>query len=351
MNKKIIFTGGGTAGHVMVNVAIIPELIKMGWDIEYIGSENGIEKNLITDVKYHNISTGKLRRYWDWNNFKDPFKVIKGALQSYKLIKKAQPNVIFSAGGFVSVPVVLGAWLNRIPIIIREPDSTIGLANKLAIPFADKLCITFPDTKSGINPKKVIYTGPIVREEIKNGSVECGLAYCGFTNDKPILLIMGGSQGAERINQILRATIDKLLLQFNIVHICGKGKTDSLFQAEGYRQFEYINEEMSDVLAMADLVISRAGSSAISELLVLKKPMLLIPLSDGSSRGDQIINAEFFKRNEYAKVILQENMSEELFIGSIEDLYRSREQYIKKMERNKETGGVKEIVHLIEDCV
>ncbi|EOO27169.1 undecaprenyldiphospho-muramoylpentapeptide beta-N-acetylglucosaminyltransferase [Bacillus cereus VD133] len=351
MNKKIIFTGGGTAGHVMVNVAIIPELKKLGWDIEYIGSENGIEKNLITNVKYHKISTGKLRRYWDWNNLKDPFKVIRGSLQSYKLIKNARPNVIFSAGGFVSVPVVLGAWLNRVPIIIREPDSTIGLANKIAIPFADKLCITFPDTKVGVNPEQIVYTGPIIREEIKNGSLERGLAYCGFTKDKPTLLIMGGSQGAERINQMLQATLDKLLVQFNIVHICGKGKMNSIFQAEGYRQFEYINEQMPDILAMADLVISRAGSSAISELLVLKKPTLLIPLSDGSSRGDQIINAEFCKRNKYAKVLLQENMDEEVFIESIEDLYRNREQYIKKMEKNKETGGINKVVNLIEDFI
>ncbi|OUB14297.1 UDP-N-acetylglucosamine--N-acetylmuramyl-(pentapeptide) pyrophosphoryl-undecaprenol N-acetylglucosamine transferase [Bacillus thuringiensis serovar yunnanensis] len=351
MNKKIIFTGGGTAGHVMVNVAIIPELVKLNWDIEYIGSEHGIERNLITDVKYHKISTGKLRRYWDWNNLKDPFKVIKGSLQSYKLIKKARPNVIFSAGGFVSVPVVLGAWLNRVPIIIREPDSTIGLANKIAIPFAEKLCITFPDTKVGINPKKVVYTGPIIREEIKNGSVERGLSYCGFTNDKPIVLIMGGSQGSERINQILQATLKKLLVQFNIVHICGKGKMNSLLQVEGYRQFEYINEQISDILAMADIVISRAGSSAISELIVLKKPMLLIPLSDGSSRGDQIINAEFCKRNKYAEVLLQENMDEVAFIESIEDLYRKREQYIKNLEQNKETGGINEVVKLIEDFV
>ncbi|MEI4622443.1 undecaprenyldiphospho-muramoylpentapeptide beta-N-acetylglucosaminyltransferase [Bacillus cereus] len=353
MNKRILFTGGGTAGHVMVNVALIPKFIEKEWDVQYIGSQDGIEKSLITNTQYQSISTGKLRRYWDWNNVKDPFKIIKGCLQSYRLMKKMRPDVVFSAGGFVSVPVVIGAWLNKIPIIIREPDSTLGLANKIALPFAKKICITFPGTEKKLNPKKTIYIGPIVREEIQKGNVSRGRAYCGFQINKPVLLVMGGSQGAQWINGMVRDNLNKLLEKFNIVHMCGKGKMDPSIQAEGYKQFEYVGEELPDILNLASVVVSRAGSTAISELLVLKKPMLLIPLTSGSSRGDQIINAEYFRHSGYAEVLLQEDTTDYKFINSINQLYNDRETYIQNMNnyRRKDNEGTTQLVDLICEMV
>ncbi|MED0938859.1 undecaprenyldiphospho-muramoylpentapeptide beta-N-acetylglucosaminyltransferase [Bacillus mobilis] len=353
MNKKILFTGGGTAGHVMINMVLIPKFMEKGWGVEYIGSQNGIEKLLVQNVKYNSISTGKLRRYWDWENFKDPFKIIKGCIQSYKLMKRIKPDVIFSAGGFVSVPVVIGAWMNKVPVIIREPDSTLGLANKIALPFTTKLCTTFPQTGENVSNEKKVYVGPIVREEIERGNVLRGRSYCKFQQDKPVLLIMGGSQGAQWINNMVRKSLETLLLNFNIVHMCGKGKVDSSIGMEGYMQFEYIGEELPHILNMASVVVSRAGSTAISELLFLKKPMLLIPLTNSSSRGDQVLNAEYFSRQGYAEVILQDKVSMNVFIHVVNKLYTNKERYIQNMTGYTKTNdeGIHQLIDIINEVV
>ncbi|MGN5650254.1 undecaprenyldiphospho-muramoylpentapeptide beta-N-acetylglucosaminyltransferase [Bacillus sp. Brlt_9] len=353
MNKKILFTGGGTAGHVMINMVLIPKFIEKGWGVEYIGSQNGIEKLLVQNVKYNSISTGKLRRYWDWENFKDPFKIIKGCIQSYKLMKRIKPDVIFSAGGFVSVPVVIGAWMNKVPVIIREPDSTLGLANKIALPFTTKLCTTFPQTGENVRNEKKVYVGPIVREEIERGNVLRGRSYCKFQQDKPVLLIMGGSQGAQWINDMVRRSLETLLLNFNIVHMCGKGKVDSSIGMEGYIQFEYIGEELPHILNMASVVVSRAGSTAISELLFLKKPMLLIPLTNSSSRGDQVLNAEYFSRQGYAEVIFQDKVSTNAFIHAVNKLNTNKERYIQNMNGYKKTNdeGIHQLIDIINEVV
>ncbi|MGE6538101.1 undecaprenyldiphospho-muramoylpentapeptide beta-N-acetylglucosaminyltransferase [Bacillus luti] len=353
MNKKILFTGGGTAGHVMINMVLIPKFMEKGWGVEYIGSQNGIEKLLVQNVKYNIVSTGKLRRYWDLENFKDPFKIIKGCIQSYKLMKRIKPDVIFSAGGFVSVPVVIGAWMNKVPVIIREPDSTLGLANKIALPFTTKLCTTFPQTGENVSNEKKVYVGPIVREEIERGNVLRGRSYCKFKQDKPVLLIMGGSQGAQWINDMVRKSLETLLLNFNIVHMCGKGKIDSSIGMEGYMQFEYIGEELPHILNMASVVVSRAGSTAISELLFLKKPMLLIPLTNSSSRGDQVLNAEYFSRQGYAEVILQDRVSTNTFIHAVNKLYTNKERYIQNMNGYKKTNneGIHQLIDIINEVV
>ncbi|WP_144660751.1 undecaprenyldiphospho-muramoylpentapeptide beta-N-acetylglucosaminyltransferase [Bacillus tropicus] len=353
MNKKILFTGGGTAGHVMINIVLIPKFMERGWGVEYIGSQNGIEKLLVQNVKYNIVSTGKLRRYWDLENFKDPFKIIKGCIQSYKLMKRIKPDVIFSAGGFVSVPVVIGAWMNKVPVIIREPDSTLGLANKIALPFTTKLCTTFPQTGENVSNEKKVYVGPIVREEIERGNVLRGRSYCKFKQDKPVLLIMGGSQGAQWINDMVRKSLETLLLNFNIVHMCGKGKVDSSVGMEGYMQFEYIGEELPHILNMASVVVSRAGSTAISELLFLKKPMLLIPLTNSSSRGDQVLNAEYFSRQGYAEVILQDRVSTNTFIHAVNKLYTNKERYIQNMNGYKKTNneGIHQLIDIINEVV
>ncbi|WP_242229100.1 MULTISPECIES: undecaprenyldiphospho-muramoylpentapeptide beta-N-acetylglucosaminyltransferase [unclassified Bacillus cereus group] len=353
MNKKILFTGGGTAGHVMINIVLIPKFMEKGWGVEYIGSQNGIEKLLVQNVKYNIVSTGKLRRYWDLENFKDPFKIIKGCIQSYKLMKRIKPDVIFSAGGFVSVPVVIGAWMNKVPVIIREPDSTLGLANKIALPFTTKLCTTFPQTGENVSNEKKVYVGPIVREEIERGNVLRGRSYCKFKQDKPVLLIMGGSQGAQWINDMVRKSLETLLLNFNIVHMCGKGKVDSSVGMEGYMQFEYIGGELPHILNMASVVVSRAGSTAISELLFLKKPMLLIPLTNSSSRGDQVLNAEYFSRQGYAEVILQDRVSTNTFIHAVNKLYTNKERYIQNMNGYKKTNneGIHQLIDIINEVV
>src|SRR5690625_1102709 len=298
--KRILFTGGGTAGHVIVNLALIPTFQAEGWEIDYIGSQDGIEKRLIdegTDVPYYPISTGKLRRYMSIENFKDPFKVIKGMMQAWRIIGKRKPAVIFSKGGFVSVPVVLAAKLRRIPTIIHESDYTPGLANKIAIPFVNKVLATFPETMQFLPEKKTEYVGPVIRDELFKGNKEKGFMVTGLTNEKPILLIMGGSAGSQKINSTLRNCLVDLLPTFQIIHICGEGHIDSTIVEDGYVQFEYVSEELKDIFAITDFVLSRAGANAIFEFLALRIPMLLVPLSLEASRGDQIVNAKSFKEN------------------------------------------------------
>lgn len=352
LKKKIIFTGGGSAGHVTVNLALIPKFLQENWDVEYIGSENGIERQLINDVNqvtYFGISTGKLRRYLDWNNVKDPFRVMKGVLQATRLIKKQKPNVIFSKGGFVSVPVIFGAWLNRVPVVIHESDITPGLANKISIPFATKVCTTFPETKQHLRTNKAEYVGAIVREELKEGSASRGLTLCKFTKDKPILFIVGGSLGSQRINQVIRANLNKLLSDFQIVHICGKGEIDSSLSSEGYKQYEYVNEELPDILAMSDIVISRAGSNLLFELLALRKPMLLIPLSKKASRGDQLLNAQSFKNMGYCEIVFEEELSNEALLHGVNQVFENRSMYIDNMNKAEEQDPIRKVTDIIKE--
>jgi UDP-N-acetylglucosamine--N-acetylmuramyl-(pentapeptide) pyrophosphoryl-undecaprenol N-acetylglucosamine transferase len=352
LSKRILFTGGGTAGHVTVNLALIPHFLREGWEVEYIGSENGIEKQLVSglnQVRYHAISTGKLRRYFDWNNFKDPFRVLKGIFQAYRIIRRQKPQLIFSKGGFVSVPVVVGGWLNRVPVIIHESDLTPGLANKLAIPFATKVITTFPETTRYFKSDKAEYVGAVIREELKNGNRERGLAICQFTGNKPVLLIMGGSLGAKRINEMVRENLVSLLEQFQIAHICGKGQVDESLQFQGYKQFEYVSDELPDIMNMADLVISRAGSNSIFEFLALRKPMLLIPLSKAASRGDQILNAESFKKMGYCDVLQEEEMTSENFLNAVFRLFDRRAEVIANMEQNDREDPRTKVIRMIEE--
>lgn len=349
--KKIILTGGGTAGHVTPNLALIPKLKELGYEIQYIGTQEGIEKNIILGekIKYHTISSGKLRRYFDLKNFTDPFRVLKGVWQAKDIIKKEKPDVVFSKGGFVAVPVVIGARLNKVPVIAHESDMTPGLANKLSIPYCTKICVTFPESLKNIKANKGVLTGTPIREELFKGNREEAMKICKFSEDKPVILIIGGSLGSKVINDSIRAIIDKLLLTYNIIHICGKGNIDNnLINKKGYRQFEYVKEELPHFMNGADLVISRAGANVIFELLALKKPNLLIPLSRKSSRGDQILNAESFRKSGYSLVMQEEEITEDRLLKDINNLYRNKEKYITNMGKSPVQNGVNNIIKLIE---
>jgi UDP-N-acetylglucosamine--N-acetylmuramyl-(pentapeptide) pyrophosphoryl-undecaprenol N-acetylglucosamine transferase len=353
MKKRIVFTGGGTAGHVILNLALIPHFKKEGWEISYIGSISGIERELISKVDgvtYYPISTGKLRRYFDWKNVNDPFKVLKGTYQAYKLLRKLKPSIIFSKGGFVSVPVILAGNLNKIPSIIHESDVTPGLANKIAIPFATKLCVTFEDTVNHIKESsKVVHTGAIVRDEIFKGRKDKGRKDFNFNQTKPVLLIMGGSLGSKKINENVRASLSELLELFQVVHICGKGNIKHSLHQAGYKQVEYLTDELPDVLAMTDIVISRAGSNSIFEFLALKKPMVLIPLTKEQSRGDQIINAESFKKAGYAEVLEEEKLTKQQLVSTLKEVLQNKEVYLQNMENYEGDFSVKPIISLIKD--
>ncbi|MDL4840416.1 undecaprenyldiphospho-muramoylpentapeptide beta-N-acetylglucosaminyltransferase [Aquibacillus rhizosphaerae] len=350
--KRILFTGGGTAGHVIVNLAIIPNFQKEGWEIDYIGSKNGIERELIArleNVTYHPISTGKLRRYLSLENLKDPFKVLKGTMQAYRILGKKKPTVIFSKGGFVSVPVLAAAKMRGIPAIIHESDYTPGLANKLAIPFAKKILATFPETMQHLPEKKAEWIGAVVRNELFQGSKKKGLQIANLHNEKPVLLIMGGSGGAQKINNAVRSQLTTLLDEFQIIHICGKGNVDEAVKAPGYAQFEYVNEELSDLLAATDFILSRAGSNAIFEFLALKKPMLLIPLSRNASRGDQILNANSFKKQGYANVLEEEELTKESLVKELLNLKNKKQDMLENMRRYESFEAKDKVIKVIKE--
>jgi UDP-N-acetylglucosamine--N-acetylmuramyl-(pentapeptide) pyrophosphoryl-undecaprenol N-acetylglucosamine transferase len=350
--KRIVFTGGGTAGHVTPNIALFPALKKLGYDIHYIGSYDGIEKKLIEDyrIPYYGIATGKLRRYFDIKNFSDPFRVMKGCHEAKKILKALKPDVVFSKGGFVSVPVVRAAASLKIPCIIHESDMTPGLANKLCIPVATKICCTFPETLQQLPADKAILTGSPIRAELLHGNRLKGMELCGFTTSKPVIMVIGGSQGAAGINTLVRDALPELLEDFQVVHICGKDKIDNLLlNVKDYKQFEFVKDDLKDIFAMADIVISRAGANAICELLALKKPNLLIPLPAAASRGDQILNAKSFESQGYSMVADEDYLTGVTLTEKVHELYFTRQEYIDAMRNSKIKDSIESIVGLIED--
>ena len=350
--KRIILTGGGTAGHVTPNIALLPRLKELGYDIQYIGSYTGIEKELIEPfgIPYHGISSGKLRRYFSVQNFTDPFRVLKGFREAHKLIRQLKPDVIFSKGGFVSVPVVLAGKRCKVPVIIHESDMTPGLANKIAIPSAAKVCCNFPETLKSLPEGKAVLTGSPIRQELLSGNKIAAMDMCHFTSDKPVILVIGGSLGAVAVNNAVREALPELLKDFQIIHLCGKGKMDeSLKDVEGYCQFEYIKNELRNLFALADIVISRAGANAICELLALRKPNLLIPLSANASRGDQILNARSFERQGFSLVLEEEQLTKETLLAAVKNLYENRTTFINSMKNSGQQDSIGTIIKLIEE--
>ena len=352
--KRIVLTGGGTAGHVTPNIALLPKLRTLGYDVHYIGSYNGIEKTLIEacGVPYYGISSGKLRRYFDLKNFSDPFKVLKGFSEAFKLLKKLKPDVVFSKGGFVSVPVVIAAGRLHIPVVIHESDMTPGLANKLSIPSASKVCCNFPETMNHLPKGKAVLSGSPIREELLSGDRAKALKFTGLTGSKPVLLIIGGSLGSVVVNEAVRSILPKLLKKFEIIHLCGKGKLDqSLSALNGYVQYEYISDELKDLFALSDIVISRAGANSICEFLALRKPALLIPLSAAASRGDQILNANSFKKQGYAAVLEEEQLNGDTLYDALNLLWENRESYVNAMETSPMGNSIETITGLLEELV
>ena len=351
--KKIIFTGGGTAGHVTPNLALMDALSDR-YEMEYIGSYQGIEKELVekTGVVYHGISSGTLRRYFDWKNFTDPFRVLKGFREAKKLMRSQKPDLVFSKGGFVAVPVVIAAKKAGVPVIIHESDMTPGLANKLCISSADKICVNFPETLKYLPENKAVLTGSPIRKELFQGDRLRGLQFCGFGTEKPVILVVGGSTGAAALNEAVWNLLPTLLKRFQIVHLCGKGKSNPAYDGtEGYVQFEYVNKELRDIFAASSLVISRAGANAICELLALKKPNILIPLTAAASRGDQILNAESFEQQGYSYLLKEEELTNETLLTAINEVFENRDQYLDAMKNSAGSDAVQTICNLIDTLV
>lgn len=348
--KRIVLTGGGTAGHVTPNLALIPHLQKEGWEVHYIGSENGIERTLLSevpDVAYHAVATGKLRRYLDVKNLTDPFRVLFGVGQSIKLIRSIKPNIVFAKGGFVSVPVVYGARINGVPVLLHESDMTPGLANRLTVPFAKKLLCTFPEAAE-LAGNKGLCVGTPLRPELFKGRREEGIRLFGLRKDRPVIMVVGGSVGSQAINRALRAALPKLLECFQVLHICGNGNLDfSLEGTQMYCQREYLSEEMAHAYAVADILISRAGSNTLCEILALNKPSLLIPYPKNASRGDQILNAKSFQERGLARVLYQEDMTPDLLVKEVVSVYKDRGSLIDAMEKESTSNGLRNVLTCI----
>lgn len=352
--KKIVLTGGGTAGHVTPNLALLPSLRERGYEIHYIGSYNGIERKLIegAGIQYDGISSGKLRRYFDLKNFSDPFRVLKGCAEARSLMKKYRPDVVFSKGGFVAVPVVLAARHYKIPTIIHESDMTPGLANKICIPSAVKVCCNFPETLAYLPKDKAVLTGSPIRKELLEGDRLTGLNYCGLSSNQPVILVIGGSLGSVIVNKAVRKLLPRLLEQYQIIHICGKGNLDeSLTGQRGYVQYEYVDAPLRHLFAAADLILSRAGANSICEILALRKPNILIPLSAAASRGDQILNARSFEKQGFSHVLEEDHLTDDSLFDAIQDTFRNRHQYISAMEQSSLNDAVTTIMDLISSYV
>ncbi len=349
--KKIILTGGGTAGHVTPNLALIPSLQELGYEIHYIGSYQGIEKKLIENagIPYHGISSGKLRRYFDLKNFSDPFRVLKGYGEALKLLKEYKPDIVFSKGGFVAVPVVLAAKHYKIPTIIHESDMTPGLANKICIPSAQKVCCNFPETLKYLPQEKAVLTGSPIRKELLEGDRLSGLQYAHLSANRPVILVIGGSLGSVTVNNAVRKLLPRLLSQYQVVHICGKGNLDEgLIGTAGYVQYEYVDAPLKHLFAAADVIVSRAGANSICEILALRKPNVLIPLSAAASRGDQILNARSFEKQGFSTVLEEESLTEDSLYQAITATDQNRSQFISSMEQSPLSNAVDTIISLIE---
>ena len=343
--KRIVLTGGGTAGHVSPNQALIPLLREEGWEIHYIGTKNGIERTLIEPmegVTYHAVSSGKLRRYFDLKNFTDPFRVIAGAFQSVSIIRRLKPAVVFSKGGFVSVPVVVGAALCGVPVVMHESDITPGLANKLCKPFAKAVCTTFPECAKLLGAKGV-QTGTPLRAQIFSGTRDRGLALTGFSGERPVLMMIGGSLGAQSVNAVLREALPELIKRFDVLHVCGKGNlSPELEGTPGYRQFEYLTDELPSAFACADILLSRAGSNSLSEILALCKPALLIPYHSG--RGDQVLNANSLKARGLAHVMLQSELTAQNLPAALDALWEDRDLLVQRMRALPDADGTQPVL-------
>ncbi|MBN2036634.1 MAG: undecaprenyldiphospho-muramoylpentapeptide beta-N-acetylglucosaminyltransferase [Chitinispirillaceae bacterium] len=347
--RCILLTGGGTAGHVTPNLALLPSLQKRGFVVSYIGSAAGIERELIgrEGIPFYSIPAGKLRRYADLRNVTDIARIKLGFLQSLLLVRRIKPSVLFSKGGFVSCPVVWACWFLRVPVIIHESDISPGLANRLSLPFAKKICYSFPETAAHLPRGKAVHTGIPFREALLKGDSAKGRAWCGFTNARPVIMVIGGSLGSQAVNACARESLDKLLEEFNVCHICGKGNLADEHRP-GYAQFEYVNEELAHLFATADVVISRAGATALFEIAALRKPSLLVPLPRSASRGDQILNAQSFEKQGFSRVLLQENMTPEALVKNVFDVYENREMMITAMKERAPYSAAGKIMEVIE---
>ncbi len=343
----IVFAGGGSAGHVVPCLPLMQNFLGRGWQVHHVGSGLELERRLIKplDVAYHRISCGKLRRYFSWRNFVDACRVPLGIIQATVLIARLKPRLVFAKGGYVSFPVVVGAWLNRVPVVSHESDRTPGLANRLSYPFVRKICTTFAD--SVLPGSKSLYTGTPIRPDLLKGDPARARDFLDMHVHKPVLLLLGGSQGSALLNQVLRAALPDLSTDFVVVHQCGAGYLDSSLAAHPcYRQFEFLRENLVDVLALADVAVSRAGANALFELLALGLPHLLVPLAAGS-RGEQVENAKMAAEKGWSLVLSETELTPRSLVTALRRLHTERKLWRERLQKCQVPNGTARIESLL----
>lgn len=349
MKKSIVLTGGGTAGHIMPNLALLPELEKHFDKIYYLGSANSMEQNILKDyknVEFIEIPTTKLVRKFTLKNLAIPFKLINSIHQTKKILKQISPNVIFCKGGFVSVPVAIAGKCCKIPVVSHESDLSMGLANKIILRFAKVVCTTFKDTAR--ISKKCLVTGTPIRKQIFEGKAEKVKSKFFYDKTKPFILFFGGSLGSKFINNLVEKSVDKLSKNYNILHITGKGNKNNI-RKENYHQVEFTNN-IQDYFACADIIVCRGGANSLFELLALKKPMLIIPLSKAQSRGDQLENAEYFKKHYKTEVLQEEDVNTKTLLNKLEKINSNKKQILSAMESNKIDPNKKIVDVIVKNC-
>lgn len=343
--RPVVITGGGSAGHVIPALPVADALLAKGFDVHFIGTRSGLEQGYLgdRDVHFHGISAGKLRRYWSLQNFTDLFRIVWAVVESVSLLRQMRPSVLFSKGGFVSLPPVFAAWLLRIPVIAHESDLTPGLANRLSLPFIQTLCTSFDETYfSGFKGRHIV-TGTPIRESLCNGDGQRARSKLGIAFEQPVLVVTGGSLGAEGLNQIILDNILALTERFFVIHVCGVGKTTALKQP-GYLQLEFVGSGWEDLLAAADLVISRAGANAVFEWVALNKPNLLVPLPLEGSRGDQLANAKYALRMGWSEMVEEKDLDSERLFGALQSLMDNRQASSTAMAALDTAGATAKLV-------
>lgn len=342
--KKIILTGGGTAGHVTPLLALLPELKRRFGEIHFFGRTEGVERDLTdgTGVIYHAIDCPRLVRGKIFANLSIPFKLKSAVKKAKGLISEIAPDLIFSKGGYVALPAALGR--GDVPLILHESDTSLGLANKLSAKRAETICSSFP--LPPYKGKKITHTGSPLRRSIYAGDRNAALAECGFGGRKKILLVTGGSLGAAAINRAVDANLGRLLQRYDVVHIRGKGNVAE--KRFGYYPIEF-TRDMPKWLSIADYALTRGGGNSLFELGALCVPMLIVPLPKGASRGDQIKNAEYFEENGLGIHLPQEKLNEEL-IGMLETLEKQAPELIGTMSKYA-FDGTKAIISIIENTL
>jgi UDP-N-acetylglucosamine--N-acetylmuramyl-(pentapeptide) pyrophosphoryl-undecaprenol N-acetylglucosamine transferase len=349
--RHVLFTGGGSAGHVVPSLPLIGHFAALGSTISYVGSKEGPEAQLVAPLpaSFFAIRSGKLRRYWSWRNLADVLWIVVGICQAIVLVRRLHPSIVFSKGGYVAFPVVVGAWFWRVPIVAHESDLTPGLANRLSLPFVDAVCTNFASTTFSLGDRPVIHTGTPLRADLLQGDADRGRAFVGATPEAPLILVVGGSLGAEALNRVVRSGLDSLLQLGVVVHVCGAKRTDaSLQQRTGYRQFEFVGPEWGDVLAAADVVVSRAGANSLYELVALKKPHLLVPLPRSASRGDQISNAAYAETRGWSRVVAEEDLDAERLNAEVRAIYADRQRVVQALEGAQLGDGTQAVSGVLE---